>query len=79
MEYLNYVYEKYPNEYLCLSGGVVANVIMNLNIYERTPFKNVYIIPCFGDDGSALGAAILAGLDKGINLSWLHTQVMPYW
>gem|GEM_PF-1591780 len=50
VDYLNAVYKKYPIERLCLSGGVTANVIMNLHIYERTPFKNIYIFPAMGDD-----------------------------
>lgn len=79
VQYLIFVHKKYPIDYICLAWGVVANVIMNLNIYERTPFKNIYILPCFGDDGSALGAAIISGLERDNNLSWINTKTMPYW
>ena len=43
VEYLNHVHEKYPVENLCLSGGVSANIIMSLNIYERTKIKNIFV------------------------------------
>lgn len=79
VDYLNAVYKKYPIERLCLSGGVTANVIMNLHIYERTPFKNIYIFPAMGDDWTAFGPAILEASRRWNDLSWLHKEVMPYW
>jgi carbamoyltransferase len=79
IKYLNLVYEKYKIPRLCLAGGVTANVIMNLNIYERTPFKNLYIFPAMGDDGTAAGAAILKAIELGYDVSWLKDEYMPYW
>ena len=78
VEYLNFAYEKYPINNLCLSGGVAANIIMSLNIYERTPFKNIYVLPPMGDDGLAIGSAILTALEVGEDVSWLKDYVMPY-
>jgi len=78
VDYLNIVHEKYPVTNLCLSGGVAANIIMSLNIYERTPFKNIYVLPPMGDDGLAIGSAILQALDLGIDVSWLKDYKMPY-
>ena len=76
--YLNFVYEKYPISNLCLSGGVTANIIMSLNIYERTPFKNIYVLPSMADDGLAIGSAILTAIDLGKDVSWLKHFEMPY-
>ena len=76
--YLNYAYEKYPISNLCLSGGVAANIIMSLNIYERTPFKNIYVLPPMADDGLAIGSAILTAIDLGKDVAWLKNFEMPY-
>ena len=78
VEYLNIVFNKYPIPNLCLSGGVTANIIMSLNIYERTNFKNIYVYPAMADDGLAIGSAILTSLELGEDVSWLKDSVMPY-
>lgn len=76
--YLNYAYEKYPISNLCLSGGVAANIIMSLNIYEMTPFKNIYVLPAMADDGLAIGSAILTAIELGEDVAWLKYFEMPY-
>ena len=42
---------------LCLAGGCAMNSVANGKIREETPFKDVYIQPAAGDNGTALGAA----------------------
>ena len=42
---------------LCLAGGCGMNSVANGKIRERTPFRDVYIQPAAGDNGTALGAA----------------------
>jgi len=65
---------------LCLSGGVAANVIMNLKVFEEiTP--NIHIIPAMGDEGTAEGVAIALMLDNGYNqnnIRWIKDMHMPY-
>ena len=78
VDYLNLVYEKYPINNLCLSGGVAANIIMSLNIYERTKFNNIYVLPPMGDEGTALGGAILKASELNEDISWLKDHTMPY-
>ena len=78
VEYLNQAYQKYEIDNLCLAGGAVANVIVNYKIYEKTPFKNIFIVPPMGDEGSAAGAAIMSALNAGKDLSWLKKETMPY-
>ena len=78
IEYLHFVYQKFPINNLCLSGGVAANIIMSLNIYERTHFKNIYVLPPMADDGLAIGSAILTAINYDQDVSWLKNHSMPY-
>jgi carbamoyltransferase len=45
---------------LCLAGGCAMNSVANGKIRERTPFRDVFIQPAAGDNGTALGAALYA-------------------
>ena len=78
VSYLNSAHKLYPTSNLCLSGGVAANIIMSLNIYERTPFKNIYVLPPMGDEGLAIGSSILKALELKEDISWLQKYKMPY-
>jgi len=62
-----------------MAGGVVANVKMNLAIFERTPFEEIYIFPAMGDAGTAAGAAVLKAIELGYDVSWLKDEELPYW
>jgi carbamoyltransferase len=42
---------------LCLAGGCAMNSVANGKIRERTDFREVFIQPAAGDNGTALGAA----------------------
>ena len=78
VEYLNAAYKQYPTNNLCLSGGVAANIIMSLAIYEQTNFKNIYVYPAMADDGLAIGSAILTALSLNEDISWLSDHSLPY-
>ena len=45
---------------LCLAGGCAMNSVANGKIRERTGFREVFIQPAAGDNGTALGAAFHA-------------------
>jgi carbamoyltransferase len=45
---------------LCLAGGCAMNSVANGKIRERTGFRDVFIQPAAGDNGTALGAAFHA-------------------
>ncbi|MGE0039645.1 MAG: carbamoyltransferase [Vicinamibacterales bacterium] len=47
-----------PHDRLCLAGGCAMNSVANGKIRARTPFREVYIQPAAGDNGTALGAAL---------------------
>ncbi|MDO8559673.1 MAG: carbamoyltransferase C-terminal domain-containing protein [bacterium] len=53
-----------PFERLALSGGVVANVKLNLEFLRQLPLKEVFVHPGMGDVGQALGAALGALAQK---------------
>jgi len=55
---LNYLYLITKTENLCLSGGVALNALANGKIYEKTPFKKVYVFGAAGDSGAAVGAGL---------------------
>ena len=78
VNYLNLAYEKYPTNNLCISGGVAANIIMSLAIYEKTNFKNIYVYPAMADDGLAIGSAILTAMSLDQDIKWLKDLSMPY-
>ena len=54
---LNYIYITHQNENICLAGGCAMNSVANGKIYQKTPFKRIYVQSASGDAGGALGAA----------------------
>jgi carbamoyltransferase len=72
--------KRYPRSSIVLSGGCVANVILNLHIYERL-CPNIYVMPAMGDDGIALGTCVLALEELGVtdrDLAFLQDGRLPY-
>jgi len=51
-----YQVTEYP--YLCMTGGVALNCLMNKRIIEETPFEKVFIQPIANDAGTSLGSAL---------------------
>ena len=78
VKYLNIIHQEHKCDNLCLSGGVAANVILNLKIYQKTKFKKIYIFPAMGDEGVSAGAAILKAIELNQDISWLKNHHMPY-
>lgn len=54
---LQALYERTRLPRLCLAGGCAMNSVANGKIRARTGFREVYIQPAAGDNGTALGAA----------------------
>jgi carbamoyltransferase len=80
LELIRLVLAEFPRQTLVLSGGCAANVILNMRIYEEV-CPNIYIVPAMGDDGTALGAAVLALKQAGVTdeqLRFLHETTLPY-
>src|SRR5439155_25377777 len=51
------LYEKTRNPRLCIAGGCGYNSVANGLVFDRTPFRDVYIQAAAGDAGGAIGAA----------------------
>lgn len=47
-----------PN--LCLSGGTALNSVANQRCFERSGFRDLYLYPACGDDGTPIGAALIS-------------------
>jgi carbamoyltransferase len=54
---LNGLWERTKNPRLCLAGGCAMNSVANGKVRDETPFRDIYIQPAAGDNGTALGAA----------------------
>jgi len=54
---LEHVYKKTKSPYLCLAGGCAMNSVANGKVFEKSPFKDLYIQSAAGDGGGAIGAA----------------------
>lgn len=59
-----YAKEATGRDYLCLSGGVTLNSVANGKLLEREYFKDIFIPPPTGDDGTSLGSALLYNYQK---------------
>ena len=59
------VHQRVPVDTLCLAGGCAMNSVANGKIRQNTPFRQVFIQPAAGDNGTALGAALEAWHTSG--------------
>ena len=55
---LNFCKNKYDFKYLCLSGGVALNCVLNGKIIKNKLYQDVWIQPASGDAGGSIGAAL---------------------
>jgi len=53
----NALQKKTGNKRLCIAGGCGYNSVANGLVFERSPFRDVYIQAAAGDAGGAIGAA----------------------
>lgn len=51
--------KKTGKDYLCLTGGVTLNSVANGKLLQREIFKDIFIPPPTGDDGTSIGSALL--------------------
>lgn len=54
---LEHVHRETGADNLCLAGGCAMNSVANGKIFERSPFRELYIQSAAGDGGGAIGAA----------------------
>jgi len=60
MHVLRHVQKTTASTRLCLAGGCAMNSVANGKIREQTDFREVFIQPAAGDNGTSLGAALYA-------------------
>ena len=58
LELTGWLQQQTGEENLCLAGGVALNCVANARIRDKGFFKNIWVQPASGDDGTALGAAL---------------------
>jgi carbamoyltransferase len=61
---LNAIHKKYSVERLALAGGCAMNSVANGKVYQRTPFRHLYVQSAAGDAGGAIGAAFVVAHGK---------------
>lgn len=54
------LHEAVPSDHLAFAGGCALNSVCNGQLLTHTPFRSLYVPPATADDGTALGAALLA-------------------
>ncbi len=78
-ELIGNLYQRGLSENLALVGGCALNSTCNGKILAETGFKNLYVPSAPGDDGTALGAALLAcHLDRPSGFSVGPRPISPY-
>lgn len=80
LELITCLLKRWPRSSIVLSGGCVANVVLNMHIYEQL-CENIFVIPAMGDDGVALGTCVLALAQLGVteqDLTFLQEERLPY-
>ncbi|MFE2068061.1 carbamoyltransferase [Streptomyces sp. NPDC059467] len=63
---------------LCMAGGVALNCTANGLISRSRLFDDIFVQPAAGDDGSALGAALLVHQERAA-ADIRGRMTMPYW
>jgi len=54
---VNLLHKRTGSPNLCYAGGVAFNCVANGKLFDRTPFRHLYIQSAAGDAGLAIGAA----------------------
>lgn len=58
VDYARWLQKTTGSKNLCLCGGVALNCVANSRIWEEAGFDQVFVPPCPGDDGLAIGCAL---------------------
>ncbi|WP_038158615.1 carbamoyltransferase C-terminal domain-containing protein [Verrucomicrobium sp. BvORR106] len=62
---LEQLHARYRCDALTLSGGCAMNSVANGKVYQRSPFKRLYIQSAAGDAGGAIGSAMVVAQKLG--------------
>lgn len=61
---------------ICLAGGLFGNVRLNQVIRELPSVNHVFVLPCMGDEGLPLAAAVTAQWRVNKTRCRLHTMAL---
>ena len=64
---------------LCMAGGVALNCTFNGKLAQQGLFDEIYVQPAAGDDGAALGAALVRARQGGDSLAPSHVGELPFY
>lgn len=78
IDLLNNFYERDISQNLILGGGCALNSSCNGILTERTKFKRLFVSSAPGDDGNAIGAALLAYHEDHPSAKPCSTMLTPY-
>lgn len=59
---------------ICLSGGVAQNCVTNAELVRDIGLDHLHVSPFAGDTGQAVGNALYARLDAGLDLATVHAD-----
>jgi carbamoyltransferase len=79
LELTSWLQEKTGEDNLCLAGGVALNCVANARIRDKGFFKNIWVQPASGDDGTALGAALWVDAQQRKNDEKSFVMDHCYW
>lgn len=79
LELTGWLQKETGQENLCLAGGVALNCVANARLRDRGAFKNIWVQPASGDDGTALGAALWVDAQQRSNNSRTFIMDHCYW
>jgi carbamoyltransferase len=77
-ELLNNIYKFTNCDNLIYTGGCALNSSFNGQILQKTKYKRLYVPSAPGDDGNALGAALLSYYKHNIHKNSTHRNLSPY-
>ena len=75
---LRSIYQQCPNDNLIYTGGCALNSSYNGSILSNHEFKHIHVPSAPGDDGNAVGAALLAWQDDHPKTPLPCNQTSPY-
>jgi carbamoyltransferase len=79
LELTAWLHEETGEENLCLAGGVALNCVANARVRDKGFFKNIWVQPASGDDGTALGAALWVDAQERKNNEKSFVMDHCYW
>lgn len=81
LDYLTRLQERVNADYLYFAGGCALNIVANTRIVDGGLFEDVFIPPCPGDSGLAIGAAAFNawkhGEVQGAHSPYLNNALLP--